>query len=151
MYNKPQIIENNELFEGIFALESGQIQDWDWSIWWANHNSGSHSEMEIRGKNNSNKSGNFIVIYINFIGKGEILSVANASKATSTKWNSNSITLTYNGVFNPGEEIVFGLPSIIFSDTGDGEQTTGSYHLSNGDYCNCLATDAFTIEYYMCI
>ena len=150
-YTKPIIIEKSDMFEGVFALSSGETPEWDWSIWWANHNSGSHSEMEVRGRNLSNRPGNYVSVTISFCGKGNITSVANASKATQTIVNGNTITLIYQGIFNPGESIVFGLPSITFSDPAEGEETQGSYHTSGGPFCNVEANDAFVIVSWTCM
>lgn len=149
-YERPIIIEQNDMFEGIYALDSGEIPAWDWSVWWANHNSGSHSEMEIRGTNKGNNPGSYIMVTISFFGKGEILNVAPASKASETRWGKNYITVIYYGIFNPGESVVFGLPSITFSDPAEGEETQGSYHTSGGPYCNCEAGDAFAITSWQC-
>ena len=150
-YQKPIVLEQNDMFEGIYALDSGTIPNWEWSIWWANHNSGSHSEMEVRGKNLGNSSGNYISVTIAFCGKGNITSVANASKATETRVSGNTITLIYNGVFNQGENVVFGLPSITFSEPAEGENTHGSYHETGGMFCNTEATDAFVIVSWQCM
>ena len=146
-YIKPIIIENEITTEGIFALSSGYVEeDWHWEVWWANHNSGSHSEIEVRGKNNGAKSGYYIAISLNFLGNGKIIACDPASKATETRWNEKNIIITYHDIWNPGEQIVFGLPSIVFSEPAFGEETNGSYHISGGAFCNCIATDAWEIQ-----
>ena len=142
-YEKPVIIESSVMFERVFA-ESGTIDegtpDFSWDVTWRNHNSGSHSEMEVHGYNGSAKGGNYVSVTINFIGEGVITGVGTISKATGMSWNENSITMWYEGVYNPREDIIFGIAFVTFSES----PSHGAYHLT-GEWSNVPATDAFVI------
>lgn len=154
----PVIVDIADLAEGVYAASGSTSTDepiipvpnpgtdgWDWSINWANHNSGSHSEMELRGHNYGNTGGNHIKFVINFIGQGIIDTVSNVSKATSYSWTQNSITLVYDGVYNPGESITIGF-QITFDGAPNCEKGGHSYWPS-GQNCNTSAAGQFAISY----
>ncbi|MCR5719489.1 MAG: hypothetical protein K6F84_02890 [Lachnospiraceae bacterium] len=154
-FEAPVICKVDDLAEGIYAASGAVVNDpipvitetgdWKFDVKWCNHNSGSHSEMEVHGHNYGKQGGSHIEVTLAFFGRGKIISCANASKATQTEWSSNSIKLVYDGVFNPGEDVVFGLPDVRFSES----PAQYSYHLS-GQNCNCPANDAFMITGVIC-
>lgn len=156
----PVIIDIADLAEGVYAASGSnptdepilpppsEVEGWQWGVNWANHNSGSHSEMEVKAHNFGTKGGNHVKIVLSFIGQGTITSVSNVSKATSYSWTPNSITFVYDGVYNPGEDITIGY-QITFDGSPNAEKGGHSYWPS-GQNCNTSALGQFAISYTEC-
>ena len=133
-YAKPVVIENSEMFEGVYALESGFDPKADVSIRWSSHNSGSHSDLSVDVKCYPNTSGQYLKATVTFVGKGTITAVGGFSTPGNTEasWDgSRTITFVRNGTINQGESFQFGFNNVVFSETGDNHDTkehVGSYY-----------------------
>ena len=135
-YEKPIIIQQNEMFEGIYALESGYVPDYDVDILWTNHNSGSHSDLSVRLRTGTH-NGEFIQVIATFVGNGSIEKVGGYSGPyDSVQFSNNTIVFTRNQHFNPNENFEFGFNNVVFTGTGDGHEDPlhkGSYYVGNGN------------------
>ncbi len=158
-FTSPVIVDIADLAEGVYAASGSTstedpvipapgVQGWNWSIEWANHNSGSHSEMNLKGLNNSGQGGNHIKVVLTFVGQGQITSVTSVSKATSYSYTQNSITFEYDGVYNGfGENICIGY-QITFDGAPNADR--GNSYWPSGTNCNTSAAGEFVISYIEC-
>ncbi len=147
--------------DGLFQNSGGDDGTWEWEAWWANHNSGSHSEMEIKGKNLSGREFNYVMVRVTFIGNGEIYEEPAVTRCTSSSLSGNTLTIIFDGHVNPGENVSFGIPDIKFtnpqykkwdnvSGTFVNVSNCSYYETSDSQHCNCIATE-FKVSYYYSI
>ena len=133
---KPLIIENNEMFEGVYALDSGLIPNAHAWVTWDNHNSGSHSDLSAWVQIDSQTGGSYIKLTVTFVGRGVIENVGGSGLPdnTSMTWSGNSIIFIRNAHFNPNEKFQFNFNNVVFSETGDDHDVSehkGSYYETN--------------------
>lgn len=153
-YEKPVVLDGRDMTEGVFADSGYDDGSWTFEAWWANHNSGSHSEMEIKGHNNSGKAGSYVMVTVTFKGQGSIYSISGVTNCTSWTLNGNTITIVSDKTYNPGESYSFGIPDIRFTNPTytdkDGNPVSNCSYYKTGDsaHCNCIAVGDFEISYY---
>lgn len=155
-FEKPVIIDTLDVSEGIFAA-SGNVPgtppgghdeprsggfSWSCEAWWGNHNSGSHSEMEVRLHNNSGKDGNYVCVKLVYCGKGSFTvcgGPTGGATAGGADSNKKSFTIIRSGHFNPGENFSFGLTDVRFSETGE----KSLYPTNTNCHCVCSPKDFY--------
>ena len=129
-YVKPVVLESAEMTEGVFANTwSGETGEWTWEAWWEGHNSGSHSEMQIKGHYSGKRSGTVrVTVEMQFLGEADITGVDSVSMG-SVDWTSKTLTWKAERPFNPGENIA-ATWHITFSKGAPGEEDLvhGAYH-----------------------
>lgn len=144
-YERPLVIANTDVFEGVYALESGNPDpDITGTIRWSNHNSGSHSDLSIDLKVSPNKSGEYIKVTATFVGNGNIVSVGGSGGPAQMSVSGNTVVFEKFGHYNPGEQFQFSFNNVIFDETGDGHDTSvhkGSYYETNTHIELCSSSD----------
>ena len=135
-YVRPVIIESNEMFEGVYALDSGLIPRAHAWVTWDNHNSGSHSDLSAWVQIDNTTGGSYIKVTVTFVGRGSIIRVGGSGLPSDTTMtvSGNSIVFIRNASFNPNEKFQFNFNNVEFSDTGDDHDTSehkGSYYETN--------------------
>lgn len=116
-YEKPIIIDNNDVLEGVYAASGSDELPWSVEVRWEGHDSGSHSEVQLKCKNESGKRGNFLEITIQFTGVGNIV---NVTINEPDKWmcdhqgNVIKIWRDFSESFNETENIGIMLTSVTF-------------------------------------
>lgn len=100
------------------------------TIKWTNHNSGSHSDLEILVK--VPEGGEKLTVKATWNGNGNITSIGgygfDSSMAT---WDGKTLTIVRNQHINPGENISLTFNNVVFDSTGDNHNTDehkGSYY-----------------------
>ena len=131
-YTRPVIIESNDMFEGVFALESGSPPNiWGW-VKWTNQNSGSHSDLEVYVQVAS-ITAEYVKVTLTWVGKGELKVGGFSGPYTNAYQSGNSIVFERQGHVNANETFGFGFNNVVFTDTGDGHidpEHKGSYYAS---------------------
>lgn len=130
-YERPLVIANSDVFEGVYASISGSDPKITGTIRWSNHNSGSHSDLSIDLKADPNMTGEYIKVTATFVGKGNIISVGGSGGPAQMSVSGNTIVFERFGHFNPGESFQFSFNNVVFSETGDDHDTSvhkGSYY-----------------------
>lgn len=151
-YEKPLVILNNEMFEGVYALESG-IDPSAWgTIEWSNHNSGSHSDLSLHVYTKDGVPGQRIKITVTFIGKGNL-----TWGGFSDPWGgceittaNKTVTIVKVGNINGNSNFQFSLNNIVFTATGDNHDTSvhkGSYYETNTHIGDASGDFDISIEY----
>lgn len=140
-YEKPIILTNMDLMEGVYA-DSGynpppENPSATATLTWTNHNSGSHSDLECKVFVSPNCGGEHVAVTLTWQGNGSITSVGGYGGGyTSASFDGNSVTFIRDGHFNPGECFSFTFNNVVFTDTGDGHvdpEHVGSYYEGQGN------------------
>ena len=138
-YQKPIIIENDELHEGVYAVLSGDDTDYWVEVKWENHNSGSHSDIRVIVHTGST-AGTYINVTIKFIGDGGITDKGSFqgpyTQAPIFSSDNKSVTFIREGSFNANENFSYSWNNVVFSGNGDNHDTSehcGSYYEGQGN------------------
>lgn len=128
-YEKPIVVNTNETFESVYA-ESGYVEtpSANATVHWSNHNSGSLSCVSVN-VSTGNVPGSYIKAVVTL--PNCIVDIGDFSGGfTSVDINGNQVIFIREGFFNPNESFQFSINRAIFSETGDGHDTSvhqGSY------------------------
>lgn len=147
-YSKPLVIENNEMFEGVFALESGVLPGYTADIVWTNQNSGSHSDLKCWVKLAEGVTSEYIKITCTFVGLGGIIKFGDSSAGDKVSYSGKTVTYIENQHRNSGETIEFSFNNVVFSN---GEITPGHdkgayYQSGTHMYESALADGTWVID-----
>lgn len=113
-YEKPIIIDNNDVLEGVYAASGSDELPWSVEVWWEGHDSGSHSEVQLKCHNDSGKGGNFLEITIRFTGVGNIINASVGDASWNCDQKGNVIKIWRDASFNQGENYGIMISSITF-------------------------------------
>lgn len=130
-YVKPVVVENNQMFEGVFALESGVVPGYTPYIYWTNQNSGSHSDLRAGVILGQGVTCEHLKITCTFKGKGSIVKWGGCSDPGKMSFSGNAVIFEETQHRNSGETINFSFDNVVFSD-GEVTDAThrGSYYVS---------------------
>lgn len=134
-YEKPIVIETEEMSEGVYAESGYEQPSGEVELNWTNHNSGSHSDLEIKVIT-GDVGGEYIMVTATFQGNGNIVSWGGFSGPyTNVTTSGNTITFVRQGHFNANEKFQFGFNNVVFDGNGDGHSTdthSGAYYDGEG-------------------
>ncbi len=118
-YEKPVFVENDELFEGVYADESGYSEEpsADVNATWTNHNSGSHSCISVNASVGPVK-GNYMKITVTLPGSTRLITDL-SGPYTNYEVNGNTVVIIREGAFNAGESFQFGINHAECDGTGE--------------------------------
>lgn len=151
-YVKPIVIENEDMFEGVFAnYGSGSEEPPNGSaeVYWRNHNSGSHSDLECLvhvGATGASR----VEVHLKWIGNGNITSVGGYGGPYTTAYAANNevVFIREGQNINPNENFGFSFGQVVFDSTGDNHvdpKHVGSYFEGQGNGYLGIA-DQFIID-----
>ncbi len=104
--------------EGIFAQSGTEDKpSFEVEVRWEGHNSGSHSEVQVKARETAGKSGENLHITLTFNGNGAIDSIADISNVTSYTRNGNVIEIYREGHYNANENFSFMITDIRFTES----------------------------------
>ena len=158
-YVKPIVIENEDMFEGVFANYGSGEPEGELptvTLEWKDHDSGSFSGLK-GVMNTGNCKANRIEIRIKWTGNGTMTwgmsSSLEQGNFTSAYANGDEFIFIMEGrQYNPNENFGFGLLNFVFSGTGDDHDTSdhaGSYYKGNHEgYTGPVKPNEFTISVY---
>lgn len=137
-YEKPIVIANSELFEGVYAQSGDTPPGFDYEIKFSDHDSGSHSELWLDVINNNDKTYNSAIIKLSWNGNGdmvEIRSISGPNENPGCSISGKDITITENMTINPNQRLHYSC-QIVFNGTGDGHSfaTPDNPHKDKGSY-----------------
>ena len=135
-FEKPVFAECSEFTEGIYA-SSGWVPvtppdtpkgDWVIECDWANHNSGSHSELKIKGHNYGNLSGDCLTMHFRIM-DFRLDTIKDMGGMIFSNISESGFTITRNNHFNPNENFEFNIQ--ITCKNSPYEGSVGK----TGEYC----------------
>lgn len=116
-FEKPVFAECSEFTEGIYASSGwvpvtpppdGPKGDWVIECDWANHNSGSHSELAIKGHNYGNLSGECLTMHFRIF-DFRLDTIKDTGGLIFSNISENGFSITRNIHFNPNENFEFNI------------------------------------------
>lgn len=134
-YERPIVIENDEIFEGVYAA-SGE-GSYDLTMTNVDNNSGSLSVVEMNFQLNLSQGGEKMEINLHYNGAGNIEEISGVS-GMEFSYDEKNIHIVRNNHFNAGDNITFNINGMKFSERADG--TTDDQ--SNGHHGSMFQTDS---------
>lgn len=118
MFLDPQILECDiENTEGLHPSQSGGIEefhgDWDITLEYRNHNTGSHSEVAFIGVHHGNHAGEVLKMDVIMKNGFEIKEVRETSGCVVTNLSKHGFTITRRNHFNPTERFEFNIQVVV--------------------------------------